>query len=352
MKSKAEIVKGVFADCQKDIAGWKGLSVDDFEFDDPKGFSTFTMGVRAKDPEGIKPPAVLYRKLEGKENAILESAEEREIFLLLGKEKIAANCLSYTDEYRIEEFYVGRTLTADDLINDDDCLKGIANELYRFHNLKPTCLPKKSYFELLHEKWGAQAREILNSPKGTFPEREEQHCAGLLELCTPETLRKVKDCIPAGKLTFCHNDTYHGNIFKLADGTIKLLDFEFSCLNNKAFDFSNVFAETVMEHKLPEYPYFRIGKPRFDEARIAKLIGYYLDNETFSSDAARIAESARLVQNTMDMLILSDFMYAMAACTLALEPMQKIPFLTYGHIRFQRFLANYKTRCEKKRSNY
>ena len=74
--------------------------------------------------------------------------------------------------------------------------------------------------------------------------------------------------MPEGDLTFCHNDTYHGNIMKLDSGEIKLLDFEFSCLNNKAYDFANPFAETVMQHKQSEYPYFSISEPTFGRSRV------------------------------------------------------------------------------------
>ena len=47
--------------CQSVLAGWRDRTVDDFEFDPPKGFSSFTMGIRARRPreDGIDPPAVL-----------------------------------------------------------------------------------------------------------------------------------------------------------------------------------------------------------------------------------------------------------------------------------------------------
>ena len=57
------------------------MSCDEFEFDDPKGFSTFTMGIRSL--KQTQPGAVLYRQLEGKENAILDFETEKEVFLTL-----------------------------------------------------------------------------------------------------------------------------------------------------------------------------------------------------------------------------------------------------------------------------
>ena len=60
----------IFAQCQKLFPDWAASSMADFTFDDPKGFSSFTMGIRSK--KTVQPTAVLYRRLEGKENAILD----------------------------------------------------------------------------------------------------------------------------------------------------------------------------------------------------------------------------------------------------------------------------------------
>lgn len=326
----------VFERCQRAVPSWRELSITDFDFDDPKGFSSFTMGVRAR--VAVDPPAVLYRHLEGKENAILDAATERSTFLLLGDSEIAAPCLQYDDVYRIEAFHDGRTLTADDVF-DSDVQRGIANELYRLHQLEPVGLPASTFFELLHEQWGELARSVLVDQRTSFPIDEQLLCEDLLALRSEETLAKVMRCLPDREPVFCHNDTYHGNVMQLTDGRIKLLDFEFSCRNHIAFDFANLFAETVMVHGLADPPHFDIAAPRFTDDDLARLIGYYLDNRAFETPAARAAELEALVGETRRALLLSDFMYAMAALPLAVEPIQKIRFIPYAHRRFRKFLA-------------
>ncbi len=108
---------------------------------------------------------------------------------------------------------------------------------------------------------------------------------------------------------------------------IRLLDFEFSCRNHIAFDFANLFAETVMEHGLVEPPHFRIAEPRFTDNDIAALVGCYLDNADFDAPSTRDRpNSAVLVGETRRALLLSDYMYAMAALPLSLEPIQTHPF--------------------------
>ncbi|MCP5075235.1 MAG: phosphotransferase [Rhodobacteraceae bacterium] len=336
--------KKIFEQCQRLFPKWAGLSVADFEMDDPKGFSSFTMGIRSKKSvQPVKPTAVLYRRLEGKENAILDFETEKEVFLTLGENNIAARCHYYDETCRIEAFYQGRTLEAEELFEPEN-LRKIANELYRFHQLRPASLPGELFFEMLHLKWGQIARHVLEESSDVFPANEQQMCEELRQIYSPETLAKVKRCLPDGELTFCHNDTYHGNIMKLDNDEIKLLDFEFSCLNHKAYDFANLFAETVMRHKLPDYPYFRIAQPEFGDRELGTLISFYLDNADFETPQEREREFQKMLRDTKNMLLMSDYKYAMAAVTLAVEPIQNIRFIPYAHQRFAKFLKAYEQR--------
>jgi len=328
----------IFKKCQKLFPEWAALSVEDFEFDDPRGFSSFTMGIRSTIP--VQPKAVLYRHLEGKENAILNYETEKQVFLTLGENNIAATCHYYGKTCRIEAFYQGRTLIADDLFKPEN-LRQIANQLHRFHQLKPPGLPRQGFFELLHDKWGQIAKRILEEEITNFPTNERAMCEELRDIYSLETLEKVRRCLPRGELTFCHNDTYHGNIMKLDSGEIKLLDFEFSCLNNKAYDFSNLFAETVMRHQQSDYPYFKIVEPEFGDHELGMLINYYLDNASFEDQEARSKEFQKLLHDTKVMLMMSDYKYAMAALPLAVDPIQKIRFIPYAYQRFNKFLATY-----------
>ena len=311
----------IFRQCQSLFPGWAALTQGDFEFDNPKGFSSFTMGIRSRVP--AEPNAVLYRRLEGKENALLNFETEKEVFLTLGANDIAAHCHHYDETCRIEAFYQGRTLVADDLFEPDN-LRQIANQLYRFHQLTPAGLPQQAFFEMLHNKWGQIAKRVLEEKITMFPLNERDMCVELREIYSPETREKVRRCLPDGELTFCHNDTYHGNIMKLDSGEIKLLDFEFSCLNNKAYDFANLFAETVMRHQQPDYPYFKIAEPDFGDAELGILINFYLDNAEFESAEARELEFNRLLRETKTMLIMPDFKYAMAALPLDLLPRDRL----------------------------
>ena len=328
----------VFSKCQDLFPGWSGMSSEDFEFDDPKGFSSFTMGIRSL--KQAQPAAVLYRHLEGKDNAILDFETEKEIFLTLSEHEIATQCLHYDETCRVEAFYRGRTLTIEDLFVPDH-LRQIANQLYRFHQLRPQSLPSDPFFELMVVKWGDLAKRVLEDEIDKFPENERRMCIELREIYSRETMEKVRSCLPDDELTFCHNDTYHGNIMKLDSGEIKLLDFEFSCLNHKTYDFANLFAETVMRHQQPDYPYFRIAEPEFSDHEIGMLINFYLDNAHFDNQEQRDQEFQKLLRQTRTMLMMSDYKYAMAALPLAVKPIQKIRFIPYAHQRFNKFLASY-----------
>jgi hypothetical protein len=98
----------IFEQCQSLFPEWADLSMVDFDLDDPKGFSSFTMGIRSKQAaQPLQPEAVLYRCLEGKDNAILDFETEKQVFLALGANNIAAQCLHYDETCRIEAFYQG-----------------------------------------------------------------------------------------------------------------------------------------------------------------------------------------------------------------------------------------------------
>ncbi len=333
----------VLARCQEVFPSWRGLTVDDFHMADPKGFSSFTMAIRSKHGTGADPPGILYRQLVGKDNAILDFEAEKQVFLTLGDAGIAAKCAFYSDDCRMEELYQGRTLRAEDVF-DEGILRQIGDRLARFHKLRPACLPAGTFFELLAEKWGPLARSVVVDQRAVFPDNEQVMCAELEQIFSAKTRARVLRCVPDGEPVFCHNDTYHGNSMLLDSGEVKLLDFEFSCLNHRAFDFANLFAETKMKHKQPDYPYFRIAEPEYTDELIGVLIGSYLEHFEMGSDDARQRRLDQLVSDTRDAIMLSDYMYAMAALPLAVEPLQKIRFIPYSLQRFRAFLAAYDQR--------
>ena len=107
------INEDVLAHCRTALPGWAGLDVADCDFAEPKGFSSFTMAVRATAESS--PSGVFYRRLAGKENAILDSELEREVYLLLAEAGLAADCLHYAPDFRLETLYEGVSLSAEDL---------------------------------------------------------------------------------------------------------------------------------------------------------------------------------------------------------------------------------------------
>ncbi len=321
--------------CRTSIPAWREIPDKEFQCTPPRGFSTFTMSVRCD--RDVDPPAVLYRHLEGKENAILDHDDEKRLYLMLADEGIAPECYAYENAYRLEQFYEGRTLTREDL-KSPDVLRRIGEQLAKFHQLSPE-LPADSLFERIHRRWGPAARRVLTEERHRFPENEQEMCEALVPILSDETYEMVRDCLPDAPLVFCHNDTYQGNIMLLDSGEIRLLDFEFSCLNHRAFDFANLFAETVTRHRLDEYPHFDIVEPEYSRADIECLVEGYLAHHRAPS-----VGRDELVDQTESLILLSDYMYAMAALPLAIEPVQKIRFIPYSLRRFGRFVRSWHER--------
>ncbi len=322
----------VLRHCQSALEGWRDLTLDDVDMDDPKGFSSFTMAVRPRPR--VDPPAVFYRRLSDKENAILDHAAERAVFLALSEAGVAARCYHYERAFRIEALYSGRALTAADL-REPDILRGIGRKLARLHALTPPPLPADDFWTMLHLRVAPLARRTLIDRRAELPAHEQPMCEALLPILEPETAARVRAFLPPDEpVGFSHCDTYHGNVFLTDDGEVHLLDFEFSCRNVRAFDFSNLFAETVMIHGLADYPHFDIGPPPYTSDHVATLVEAYV--EAAGRPAAGVD---RLVAQTLRLIPLSDYMFSMAALPLALEPVQKIRFVPYAVRRFERFLA-------------
>jgi len=328
--------------CQRHLPQWRGLTATAFDVAGPKGFSSFTMALRCHRDD-VEPRGVFFRRLAGKENAILDFAAERRVFLALGDAEIAARSLYYGEDYRLEALYEGRTLTREDL-RDPANLRGIAAELHRLHGLRLPALPPETFFERLHLQWGQLARRVLEGDLQAFSGDEQLLCERLRSIYSEETRRKVRRFLPAGRPVLCHNDTYHGNVMKLADGRIKLLDFEFSCLGHRTFDFANLFAETTLHHDLAEPPHFALTEPDYDADEIGALIGYYLDCEPDLRGHEREREHGLLLSETLELIPLSDYMYALAAIPLAVHPIQKIRMIPYASQRFARFERAYQER--------
>ncbi len=89
---------------------------------------------------------------------------------------------------------------------------------------------------------------------------------------------------------------------------------------------------------MEDYPYFEIAEPEFSDQELGMLIDYYLDNAEFDNAEQRTAEFEKLLADSRQMLIMSDYKYAMAALPLALNPIQKIRFIPYAYQRFHKFL--------------
>ena len=148
--------------CLRTLPGWAHLTPADLVVDAPRGFSSITATITA--PSGTEPPAIFYRRLEGKENTILDPAGERAVFRVLAEQGIAAPLLHDEESFRLEGCYRGRTLTAADL-SDQPTLAAIAAQIYRFHQISPpSAVPAQGFFELLHHKWGKLGRRVLDEP--------------------------------------------------------------------------------------------------------------------------------------------------------------------------------------------
>jgi hypothetical protein len=179
------------------------VSPVDFEWKQLKGLSSFTMVIRClRDKEQR---AVLCRRLEGNENAILHFDAERQTFLFLGDHHIADRCLRYDDVCRIEEFYDGPTsspltwMTRMSSMGPSRAVPVTTNRTYR--TSRPDLLrPSPRHM-------GSLARRVLEDQRDLSPPQEQEVCDAISAIFTEETDLKVQRCRPRSLLALRHNDT-------------------------------------------------------------------------------------------------------------------------------------------------
>jgi choline/ethanolamine kinase len=62
---------------------------------------------------------------------------------------------------------------------------------------------------------------------------------------------------------FCHNDLQPGNILRLLDGKLFVIDYEYASYNHRGFDFGNHFCEWAMRNNSDDFPFFSYDMTKY-----------------------------------------------------------------------------------------
>lgn len=181
----------------------------------------------------------------GSGNRLFSQEQEQKIFLLaaelgLGPKALYPPGVDHDSSIRIEEYLNGHALTCKQM-RHPDISASVAVSLAEFHyNMTAALKDEKHPAKLWHRVRTWYSHAIQLDIEGVFGLQTLLNDVDSLEVAL-----KDESCT-----MFCHNDLQHGNIMLLGDGSVQLIDFEYSSFNDVAFDIANHFVEWAADYNV------------------------------------------------------------------------------------------------------
>ncbi|KAI9096513.1 kinase-like domain-containing protein [Phlyctochytrium arcticum] len=207
------------------------------------------------ESDSAKPPKVLLRIYGAAAGNFIK--RDREMFWLckMGSSGVAPKLLAAFENGRFEQYLDSVTLTKDD-IRDPETSRQIAVGLFKLHQLLQNCDGEEEatadpdLFGKMR-RWHKLALRAAQECKESHPQRYLE----LRNVVNVRTLAAEIDELEEKLLkinsppVFAHNDLQYGNILrKVKDGSIVIVDYEYSSINYRGYDFGNHFCEWAADY--------------------------------------------------------------------------------------------------------
>lgn len=169
--------------------------------------------------------------------------EETRIFAQLSDARIAPTLRAVFANGRVEQYVPAAPIPLA-AMTDRAVGLGLAHRLARLHAFTPapdsTPPPDPPVWALLQEWADRCVRETM---KGTFSDAEG-FASSHVERAV-HALPRLRSELRGGLVVYAHNDLLAGNILMGEDGSVTIVDFEYSGWNYSSFDIGNYFAEAM-----------------------------------------------------------------------------------------------------------
>ncbi|PKY50361.1 kinase-like protein [Rhizophagus irregularis] len=200
-----------------------------------------------------KPLRVLLRVYGNGVDQLCDRQKELNFLEMLSNLKIGPKLLGVFKNGRFEQHLESETLKSNDL-RDPSTSKYIAQRLSQLHNIINICPPPQENIKpevwVNIDKWYPLALNTISSLKCTEEQRKglEEFDFKMLKDEIEELKYKLSHNIDS-PIVFAHNDTQYGNILRLTDGNLVVVDFEYAGYNYQAFDIANHFCEWTYDYR-------------------------------------------------------------------------------------------------------
>lgn len=261
--------------CKQYLGGsWRNVSLEEFSIDVLGGGlsnelficrlpDNYQIGNAEKRKVVLRIYGPLYDELVTSVGALISDSV---VFALLSEWNVGPKLFAIFPEGRLEELLPARSLTRKELAYPEISVR-IAKKMAIFHELKLPLSKEPDFMwntisgwceDAVQTQFNEQDKAVkLAKLKSTDLRKEFQFLRNYLETATSP-----------GPVTFCHNDLQQGNILKVSkevqesneeEFDLKLIDFEYSAYNYRAFDFANHFCEWMFDYAVPPPQYFSLS---------------------------------------------------------------------------------------------
>lgn len=234
---------------------------------------------------------------------LLNRPLDNKISEAFSKSGVGPNVLYYTNETRFEEFLLSSEFTFEDMNNQ------------RMRNLLTYYIVNMHHTEIPDLPAGTLVKRFLNGDlkllqlyedalvekAALFDAKEKAIVDEVSKIVSKEELQWIEEQLERvhAKQVVSHNDFLNGNILKLSNDSLKLIDFEYCSYNFPMYDLANFINESLVDYTPTMEPYFSFNPDKRDsDEHVSKMVKYYMLFESYLPHKLTEAEALKLVNNT------------------------------------------------------
>ncbi|GES91460.1 probable choline kinase 2 isoform X2 [Rhizophagus clarus] len=241
------------------------------------------------------------------------------------------------------------TLKSNDL-RDPSTSKYIAQRLFQLHNIINKFPPPQEDIKpdvwINIDKWYPMALNTVfsNTLKCTEEQRKniEEFDFEMLKDEIEELEYKLSHDINS-PIVFAHNDTQYGNILRLTDGSLVVVDFEYAGYNYQAFDIANHFCEWMYDYRSSDPHKMKLDLYPNENQQIDFLRSYldtYLTSDDHTINNHSETHDSCLRKLKLDVYaftLASHVMWGLWGLVQSGQSQINFDYLSYGMERLHRF---------------
>lgn len=283
----------------REVYGWPEINKEDVIPTYMKALSNMTYKVDCKI-NNVR-PLLAKRFGQGYLQELLDRDIDNAVSQFYGNQGVGPRVFYFSESHRIEEFVESTVFTAEDMANPKS-RNFLAYYIAKLHSSTPPCLPQGSLFSRIRSndiKLISLCLKSVESKRPQFTQEEEKKVNEILSLVSEEELEWLEAHTSKynNELVGSHNDFLNGNILKLPNNQILLIDFEYSTFNLKMYDIANFITESLFDYDYQEFPYFQYYPEKRDsDEKVVEMMEYYLLFSKLQKDIT-VERAQELVDN-------------------------------------------------------